>query len=76
MARPGYEENAARHLEGHLALGAAVLRQAVSDARRSDDVGEEARHFLSGSHGLRWWCEALGLDQAAFTAQASSDRQH
>src|SRR5712664_1532422 len=49
MARFAHANDISLHLEGHLALGAAVLRQAVSDARRVDAIGEEARGFLGSA---------------------------
>ena len=73
MARSGHKENVSLYLEGPEALAVAVLKQALSDSRRADQFGEEARAFL-GSADCHWWAELLGIDGDTITAILLNDR--
>jgi hypothetical protein len=52
-------------LAPELGLLAAVLQQALHDARsRRADVRQEARQFLRDEAALEWWGEVLGVGDA------------
>jgi hypothetical protein len=53
------------HLDPPLALLAAVLQQALLDARsRRPDIREEALQFLRNEAALAWWGDVLGVGEA------------
>ena len=60
-------------LHGHQVLAASVIKQALNDLEDgSPDVVHEARLFLLGSRGLRFWCDVAGLEVGPVVAYARS----
>jgi hypothetical protein len=64
---------AGRQLEPWQELAAAVIHQAVLDARQPFGARERLRAltFLRDSPDLRWWCGVAGLDPDLVAAMAA-----
>jgi hypothetical protein len=62
-------------IESYRMLAVAVIRQAAIDARDPtlpDVRRRQARAFLAGGDGLRFWCDVLCLDSALITSRAAT----
>ncbi len=56
-----------------VALAVAVIQLAIRDSAQARGAdGANARRFLAGSAGFRWWCEIAGLDPESVVEQIAA----
>ena len=60
-------------LAPHEALAVGVIRLALNDAKLPGARGNHARHFLSGSDALAFWCHVAGVPTALIVAKAREE---